>query len=138
MKLHVVRPEQEAIGNYTRAIAHNNEINLSQVSDNECEVIMANDVIDSFTLEKIPQLIQTLAKKMRMNGTLVIGGTDVRLLCKLVVNDQLEEAEASNIIGLIKSATSPLQIKSLLQQVGLQVISSQITGVHYELTAKRS
>ena len=138
MKLHIVRPNQDAIENYTKAIALENNINLSEVSDNECEVIMANDVIDSFTLEKIPQLIQTLAKKMRMNGTLVIGGTDVRLLCKLVINDQLEEAEASNIIGLIKSATSPLQIKSLLQQVGLQVISSQITGVHYELTAKRS
>ena len=40
----------------------------------------------------------------------------MRLLCKLVVNDQLEEAEASNIIGLIKSATSPLPNKSLLQQ----------------------
>lgn len=137
MKLHIVRPNQDAIENYTKAIALENNINLSEVSDNECEVIMANDIVDAFTIDKIGELVMSLAKKMRMNGTLVLGGTDIRLLCKAIVNDQITEQEGSNIISTLSSASNLALLKSALEGVGLSVLSTQIAGIHYEVTAKR-
>ena len=137
MKLHIVRPNQDAIENYTKAIALENNINLSEVSDNECEVIMANDIVDAFTIDKIGELVMSLSKKMRMNGTLVLGGTDIRLLCKAIVNDQITEQEGSNIISTLSSASNLALLKSALEGVGLSVLSTQITGIHYEVTAKR-
>ena len=82
MKLHIVRPNQEAIENFTKAVAFENNINLTEVSDNECELIMANDIVDTFTIDKIGELVMSLRKKMRMNGKLVLGGTDIRLRWK--------------------------------------------------------
>mgnify|MGYP003114403975 CR=1 FL=1 len=137
MKLHVLRPEQQGIENYTIALVVNNEVNLSQVCNNECEVIMANDAIDSFSIDRVPALIESLASKLRINGKLVIGGTDIRLLSKSIINDQMAEEEGSNMIGSINSATNPLMIKAIIQKLGLSYVSTQISGVHYEITAKR-
>ena len=118
MKLHVLRPEQQGIENYTIALVVNNEVNLSQVCNNECEVIMANDAIDSFSIDRVPALIESLASKLRINGKLVIGGTDIRLLSKSIINDQMAEEEGSNMIGSINSATNPLMIKAIIQKLG--------------------
>ena len=137
MKLHVLRPEQQGIENYTIALVVNNEVNLSQVCNNECEVIMANDAIDSFSIDRVPALIESLASKLRINGKLVIGGTDIRLLSKSIINDQMAEEEGSNMIGSINSATNPLMIKAIIQKLRLSYVSTQISGVHYEITAKR-
>jgi len=137
MKLHIVRPNQESIENFARAVAFNDDVNLTEVSDNECEVIMANDAVDAFTIDKIGHLVESLRKKMRMNATLVIGGTDIRLLCKAIINDQITEQEGSNIIGSISSASNLESLKEALKAVGLNVVSTQISGIHYEVTAKR-
>ena len=43
MKIHVVRPQQEAIKNFKKVICFNSSIDLSEIADNECDVIMANE-----------------------------------------------------------------------------------------------
>lgn len=138
MKLHIVRPNQEAIENFTKAVAFENNINLTEVSDNECELIMANDIVDTFTIDKIGELVMSLRKKMRMNGKLVLGGTDIRLLCKAIVNDQISEQEGSNIISTLSSASNLTTLKAAVESVGLIVEATQISGIHYEVTAKRN
>ena len=45
MKVHIVKPGQKAIENFKKVECLNNNIDLSEISDNECELIMANDVI---------------------------------------------------------------------------------------------
>jgi len=137
MKLHIVKPNQEAVENYEKAIVFNNDVNLSEVSDNECEVIMANDAVDEFDINKVGELVQKLRQKLRMGGKLVLGGTDIRILCKSIINDQISEKEGSSIIGSIKSASNATLIKQALESVGLNVLSTQITGVHYEVSAER-
>ena len=79
MKLHIVKPEQESIENYTRVDANPDSLDLSKVSDNECTMILANDILDLFHIDNLPQLLEHLVKKIRMGGELVVGGTDVRL-----------------------------------------------------------
>tara|TARA_R100001377_G_scaffold70336_1_gene45774 strand:- start:30 stop:446 length:417 start_codon:yes stop_codon:yes gene_type:complete len=137
MKIHVVKPDQEAIENFKKVVCLDNNIDVSEVSDNECELIMANDVIDSFDIPNIEGLLGLLISKLRINGTMVIGGTDLRLLCKSVINDQLSELDASQIISGLKSATSLESLRVAIQSMGLNFVSSQISGVHYELTLKR-
>jgi len=137
MKIHVVKPEQEAIENFEKVVCVDNEVDVANISDNECELIMANDVIDSFDIPNIEGLLGLLISKLRINGTMVIGGTDLRLLCKSVINDQMSELDASQIISGLRSATSLESLRAAIQSMGLNLVSSQITGVHYELTVKR-
>ena len=138
MKIHVVRPQQEAIKNFKKVICFNSSIDLSEISDNECDVIMANDAVDTFTIDKLQELLGLLASKLRLNGELVIGGTDIRILCKNVINDQIDETTASQIISQLQSATSLQVLRGLAQEMGLNVVSTQLSGTHYELTIKRN
>jgi hypothetical protein len=81
--------------------------------------------------------VQQIVKKLRLGGTLVIGGTDIRLFAKNVSNCLIGEGEASQIIKEKLSMTNPQKIIGLLSQLGLKVQSSIISGVHYEITAVR-
>ena len=137
MKIHIVKPGQQAIENFKKVECLDNSVDLSEISDNECELIMANDIIDSFDIPNIEGLLKSLISKLRINGTIIVGGTDVRLLCKNVINDQISEVEASRIISGLKSATNLESMRASLMNTGLNFVSSQLSGIHYELTMKR-
>ena len=53
MKIHITRPQEESIENYKRIEVHDNSLDLSMISDNECESILANELLDSFSIDKI-------------------------------------------------------------------------------------
>jgi hypothetical protein len=137
MKLQIVRPDQESIENYTRIDIAPNTIDLSMVSDNECTSILANDILDSFSVENIPSLLEQLVKKIRMRGELIIGGTDIRLFCKFVVNDQMDELSATRLLGSLQSMTVFSHTTNSLKDLGLNIVSTQISGSHYEVKASR-
>lgn len=137
MKLHIVKPGQESIENYTRVEVSPNALDISMVSDNECTSIMANDILDLFSIDNVPKVLGHLSTKMRMGGDLVIGGTDVRLFCKYVTNDQVDELSAAQLIGACESMTTFDHIANILHSAGLSIASSQINGMHYEIKATR-
>jgi len=137
MKLHIVKPGQESIESYARVEVAPNTLDISMLSDNECSSIMANDILDFFSVDNIPKVLEHLTTKMRMGGDLVVGGTDVRLFCKYVTNDQVDELSAAQIIGFCESMATLGQISDILQSLGLNIVSSQISGMHYEIKAAR-
>ena len=137
MKLHIVKPGQESIENYERVEITPNALDISTVSDNECTSIMANDILDLFSIDNIPKVLEHLTTKMRMGGDLVVGGTDVRLFCKYVSNDQVGELSAAQLVGNCESMTTLGQISDILQSLGLNIVSSQISGMHYEIKTTR-
>ena len=137
MKIHIVREGQETIENYKKVTVSNNSVDLSDISDNECTFILAGDTLDNFSLENIPLFIQNLTKKVRMGGSLVIGGTDIRLFAKSVINGMTPENEASNMVGLVKSMSIIANTLDIIKSLGMQIESTQINGFHYEVTAKR-
>jgi hypothetical protein len=137
MNIQISNNALSAIGGYKQFKIENELINLSTLSDNECENILANEIIDYVSIENIMSVVQQIVKKLRLGGTLVIGGTDIRLFAKNVSNCLIGEGEASQIIKEKLSMTNPQKIIGLLSQLGLKVQSSIISGVHYEITAVR-
>ena len=137
MKIQILRENQQAIENYTKIIVGDNQIDLSSISDNECSFILANDVLDSFSIENIDQLIKSILMKLRIKGSIVIGGTDMRLFCKNVTNGSVDTGQASRIIGVVQSMTVLNDIVNLIRSSGLNIESTQITGIHYEIKATR-
>ena len=137
MKIHIVREGQETIENYKKVTVSNNSVDLSDISDNECTFILAGDTLDNFSLENITIFIQNLTKKVRMGGSLVIGGTDIRLFAKSGINGMTPENEASNMVGLVQSMSIIANTLDIIKSLGMQIESTQINGFHYEVTAKR-
>ena len=137
MKIHVLKENQPHIENFKRVDVSDNQIDLSEISDNECILVLANDSLNSFSIANIPSFIQSLVKKIRINGALVVGGTEIRLFCKNVTNGSINEAEASKIINDVQSMTTVYETENIIKSLGLNIESTQLNGVHYEIKAKR-
>lgn len=140
MKVHLVKNEESLIKGY-KPVYYSSSLklnNLSTLSDNECEFILATDVFDEFKNQEIVSVVDSLIKKLRINGTLVIGGTDIRIFCKSVINGLLNEAQGSEIISSKQSMTNLQDSIDLLKNFGLKIQSSKIVGTHYEITAVRN
>jgi len=137
MKVHIVRPGEPTIEGYERVEIGENSVDLSRFSDNECEFILASEVYDSFAAADMEKLTRYLGSKLRMGGVLIIGGTDIRLYCKGVLNQQISEEEAANIINPKKSMTTPDRAVMAIEAAGLKVQLTQINGLHYECSCSR-
>ena len=137
MKIQILRQDQKPIEGYQQITVDRNSLDLATVSDNECEFILAPDVLDSFSGDGAGQVIQALYSKLRLGGTLVIGGTDVRLFSKAVLNGAVGVMDASNIVTNCHAMTSVEMTKVTLQGLGLFINSTSLDGLHYELKATR-
>ena len=137
-KIHIVTRTQQVIEGFKKVEVMPNFMNLVGISNNECETIMANEVLDSFSLENIPKCIQELTSKLRLNGTLVIGGTDMRIFCRGVINGTIPATEGAKIVETKLSMTTLPEIMELIKSTGLKIETSTISGAHYEIVATRS
>tara|TARA_Y100001963_G_C6768111_1_gene443389 strand:+ start:598 stop:1017 length:420 start_codon:yes stop_codon:yes gene_type:complete len=137
MKIQVTPMHQKPIENYRQIIVSDNFINFSDLSDNECTEILAADVLDFFSFDKIAFCLESLVKKLRLNGTMVIGGKDIRLFSKAILHGAINEADGSRIVNEIQSMSSLNTVRPVLEHLGLEILSTQILGIHFEIKAKR-
>ena len=140
MKIHLVKNEKDAIKGY-KAIVYSPDKsinNLDLLSDNECDFILADNIIDDFSLSQTGEIIVSLLNKLRINGTISIGGTDIKVFCKNVINGTLSESDASEMIKNKQSMTNLNIMLEALKSTGLKIQSSRIIGARYEITAVRS
>jgi len=86
----------------------------------------------------MPELLQALVSKMRLGGEMSIGGTDIRLLCKSVINGSLTPEEGSSVISGLYSASSLQAVQGILEKLGLAVVDTHMNGIHFELKVRRS
>ena len=137
MKLQILKDGQDQIANYSHIVARNNKIDISHIVNNECEQILATDVLDCFTHDGIPELLQALVSKLRMGGEMSVGGTDMRLLCKSIINGSITPTEGSAIISDLYSSSSLQVIQETLEKLGLTVVDTHINGIHFEVKVRR-
>lgn len=138
MKLHILKQGQEPVKGYETVFVQNDNLSLEHVSNNECEFILAPDIMDSFSAAARNQLVGGLVSKLRMGGTLVIGGTHVRLFSKAVLNGMLSHDQASDIIGSLRSMSYPQDVVTSLENLKLTINSVTMDGLHYEIKAVRT
>jgi len=137
MKLQIVKTDDEKIENYQHIQCYGTPLDLSSIADNECEEILAGDLLDMYTIDMLPALVQQLVSKLRIGGKIVLGGTEFSVLAKHIVNGGFTAEAVSNIIASKKSLTDISIIKNALKQLGLNILSTSISGIHCEVTAKR-
>jgi len=134
MKVNFVRVGEPHIEGYVRAEALGD---LNQFANSECDTIFANNILDSFSLHGAYEAISLMRSKLRMGGALVIGGTDLRLFCKSVINGSISSEDGSQLVASCGSMHESNKVKHYLQQLGLVIDTSSIQGTHYEFKATR-
>jgi hypothetical protein len=138
MKLQILTAQQQPVEGYELVYVERNNIDLTKASDNECELILAPDVLDSFSGGQTSrQVLEALRTKLRIGGELVVGGTDVRLFSKAVMNGSIPLDNASDVVTNTHSMTTADATKETLKALGLKIHSVTLDGLHYEVTARR-
>ena len=136
MKLHVIRKGQDKIEGF-KVVEVSESLDISDIVSNSCEMVFGPDICDSFSFIGLKDAAEALVSKLRLNGQIVMGGTDVRSFCKTVSLGLLPIGDASNLVGQSQSMSSPDVILDLFNQLGLKIESVNIDGLHYEVKGRR-
>jgi len=137
MKIQVAKMGEPIIEGYKHIACSDNYINFMEISDNECNEILAQDILDSFDIDKIQECLVSLVGKLRLHGKIVLGGTDIRMFSRFVTSGSISEQDASSIVKGCNSMSSLSIIEPVLQSLGLNIVSKTINGLHFEVVAKR-
>jgi|TARA_R100001129_G_scaffold180026_1_gene157584 hypothetical protein len=137
MKLHIVNPEQDTIEGYERVEVLDGNIDLRSYADNECELILASDCLNGMSIEQVHHAIVGISQKMRLNGRLIIGGLDIRLLARHIIRGGWSTPEANENIFGNRSCLEINYTKNLIKSCGLTIDSTRVLGLSYEIEATR-
>ena len=120
--------------------------NLDEYVDNaECFEIIAEDIVDYMPKQELPQVLDNWVSKLRHQGTIVIGGTDVYEVCKMFAQEALSLEELNNLMHGEQSQGWDVRLNQLtLQQMcselegrGLKVLKKRINGFKFSVEAER-
>ena len=140
MKIHIIKQGETAIEGYKKIelLPGFMLLGLDEVSDNEADVIFANDILDALPANVIQQTISQLATKLRLGGTLTVGGTELRTFTKNVTNQTIPEEQAVDIIRNSQSMVNVNKLSDLLRSMGLKIEAATINGMHCEVKCVRN
>jgi|SaaInlV_165m_DNA_1040744.scaffolds.fasta_scaffold45110_2 hypothetical protein len=140
MKIHIIKQGETAIEGYKKIelLPGFMLLGLDEVSDNEADVIFANDILDALPANVIQQTISQLATKLRLGGTLTVGGTELRTFTKNVTNHMISEDQAIEIISNSQSMVNINKLSDLMRSMGLKIETSTINGMHCEVKCVRN
>lgn len=136
MKIQITNTKDKEIEGYLNINFNSIDEQFAQLSNNCCESILAQDIFDFVTFQEILPTLQKLIAKLRIGGTMAIGGKDLNLFSKYVRNNLISEVDASSVVSGCKCMVGYKTIENLIRQMNLKY-TTQLTGIHYEITVSR-
>lgn len=115
------------------------------VADAECIEIIADGVIDHITCGRISHFLDTVCKKLRHQGQLIIVGIDPLVLATLYANGLLTTAEFhSRMFGQNEHPWASMnghwtldEVETYLLNKGLHIESTELNEAFYTIKARR-
>jgi len=116
------------------------------LDDAECESIVAWDVLDYISLPEREKVVNHWVSKLARGGTLLIGGTDLRLVSKSVSAYQIEPKGATVLLygvqeqpwGIKRSMSTCVDTAQMMRSMGLKVLRAQYEGFQYFVEVVRT
>jgi hypothetical protein len=145
MKLFVAINKQ-GLNGYTNLILANQAIdfnNLNNVCEQaECTDLILDEILEYIPIQNVIDVLTQFITRLRKNGRFTIVGIDINDTLKAYHNGQLSIADLNAMIfGTEKihkcSAFSYTDLEPILTSKGLQIISIDLLGSKFILTAKR-
>lgn len=110
-------------------------LDLKQIPANSCSNILVEEALDS-TNDPQATLFDIISK-LRKNGNLFIQGIDFDSMCRQYLNKNIETKEINNYIATKNSTCSFGDVKRMINQSNIKIISASINGVRFDIRATR-
>ncbi len=141
MKIYITNDNTELEGYIPFSPLRGNNIRVLDddlVGDSECTEIFAPTILDYIPISCLVETLRNYVKKMRKGGKIMLGGVNLHLVCLMVARREINPIQANqiifgnNIAHECKSGlSSPNDIAGILQELGLKIMSTSITGINY-------
>lgn len=147
MKIQLTINEPKIDG-YVWASPHNQEFKNQEdfyncwnfCMESQCTMFYAPAILDSFTTSEIEQLLPRYEKLVQPKGKIVLGGTDLYLLCRESINRSKDLGTINNILfnkGYnIRSLTSIESTRKFLQTMNFSVTKIDIDNSNFHYTVE--
>ena len=137
MKLQIIKSQDELIEGYEAALVSPNGVMVGHISDNECEVILAHNVIEQYKIKKAGMVLKEVLDKLRLNGTIKITGVDMNCLFHGFLNGLVKKESVCEVMQNHLCILEVNDIIDTLKSFGLEIDYYKLTGVNYEVSATR-
>lgn len=134
MKINISRFPQVEFGYKNITL---NEPLDNKVSDGECTEIFAPDILNQVPAHQTYAFLKKCVEKMRHGSKLIIGGTDLSILCNEVIHQRINTVDANNIIFGGCSVTSLWDISLLIESFGLKIVKKELNHISFIIEAIR-
>jgi hypothetical protein len=108
----------------------------------ECIEMVLDEVVHYITLQQIPALLQRLATRLRKSAKMIVYGYDINECIKMYQNGRMSIADINLILYGTKnirktSCISYVDIKKILETIGLQIVSIELSSEKFIIIAQR-
>ena len=137
MKIQITYDSQEGIEGFEIIELKYGLMGLQEVVDHSSEEIYIIDTLDRLPYEEGNNLLMLSAKKLRLNGTIKISGTDLNCLCKKATCNEIDSAAISALLERTSSLRNVSEVEAVLDKLNLKIQTLTIRGTTYEISAIR-
>lgn len=137
MNIYITKDDNKKIENFTNIKIQNFQTEINEIISNSCESIIADEIIDFLTTESISKFVEALVSKLRLGGKLFITGMELGVLCRYTASETISSKDFSTVIAPRASLSSVDDVINILKQNKLNIETSTIKGLKYEITATR-
>jgi hypothetical protein len=116
------------------------------VDDASCKEIVALRVLDNYSSQEVDSIINHWVSKLRMGGSICIGGTDMRNVAKSLYQGNIGINDANMLIfgnqdkdWEHKQSCLDVNIMvDILKERGLKIVKKRVNGYDFVVVAERS
>ena len=109
---------------------------LSELPNNSCTHLVCDHVIENCNSDI--DVISDVGNLVRKEGYVNFIGIDLDALCQHYISKQVSDEEFSGFMTRFRNARSLSSVRESLKSKGLKIISVQIKGIQYEISAVRN
>ena len=105
---------------------HIKDINLLDImcDDMEADEIIVDNFLNQFTYSQFGQVLNKIATKLRLGGTIVVSEYDIDFLCNSLITGKIDQQEFNELVFTGGPAQCLFKVETvvdLLQQSGLKI-----------------
>ena len=106
-------------------------------SDNQCDLIMAPEVLSYVPAVSYEKIMKLLLSKLRVNGELVVGGASLHAFADKVQKGEIDQDTSSAIVTKSVSMGEVQKVCDMIKKMGNYQMSWSTSGVNYEIKIRK-
>lgn len=135
MKILITENFDKTIDGYTTVPIIQSSLSTIGIPQNSCDHILIEHGLNAI---KDIDILSELCGKIRKKGIMTIVGTEIYCMCQNLLNKRMSNIDFSNYVTAQKQLWSMERVMDEFKKHGMIIVSCQLKGISYEVSARRS